>query len=258
MNYFEKFLNIIKTLRSPNGCPWDQEQTAESLRGDLLEEVYECIDAINSGDNEHINEELGDLFLLATMISYIKEQEEAFTVESVLDNIGTKLVRRHPHVFGDSDVKTTDEVLSQWDKIKIEVEGKTGGESILNTNPASLPPLERAYRIQKKAAKVGFDWKDRSDVIGKVHEELGEIEALGRTPERTEIEQELGDLLFAVVNVSRHYGVDPAIALHRTNRKFKNRFVYIEKELAKEGKKASSEVFDRMDELWEEAKSIEK
>ena len=258
MDYFSEFLQIIEKLRGPDGCPWDKEQTAYSLRSNLLEEAYECIDAINSGDNDHMNEELGDLFLLATMISHIKEQDEAFTVKSVIDNVKEKLIRRHPHVFGDNKVKTSDEVITQWDRIKIEVEGKKDAHSILNTIPKSLPPLEKAFRLQKKAAKVGFDWKERDSVWDKVREEISEIEELGITPSHEVIEAELGDLFFAVVNLSRHYGVDPAIALHRTNGKFKNRFNYIEKTMDTENKEMSSIEFKRMDELWEESKSADK
>ena len=257
-HYFQRFMDIIEKLRSPTGCPWDNEQTPESLRSSLLEEAHECIDAINSGDDNHINEELGDLFLLAGMISYIKEQQGAFTVESVLENVTAKLVRRHPHVFAESTADTPEAVIEQWDAIKRDVEGRTDEVSILNTVPKSLPPLERAYRFQKKAAKVGFDWKDPRLVYDKVDEEIEELKALGSSAPRAEVEGELGDLLFAVINLSRHFGVDPAIALHSTNLKFARRFNHIERSMALENRQLDAAEFERMDELWDEAKSVEK
>ena len=258
ITYFERFIEIIKKLRSPEGCPWDREQTVESLRGSLLEEAYECVDAINSGDDDHINEEVGDLFLLAAMISYMKEQQGVFTVESVINNISEKLVRRHPHVFADVVIEDSKKVLEQWDRIKRDVEGKVDKESILNTVPKSLPPLERAYRYQKKAAKVGFDWKRREHVWEKIHEEIDEINKLGKMPTAEKIEDELGDLLFSVVNLCRHYDVDPAIALHRTNTKFLHRFNFVEKAMAEQGRALCEEELERMDELWEQSKSLEK
>ncbi len=257
-NYFQDFLDIIKKLRAPGGCPWDKEQSPESLRSALLEEAHECIDAINSGDDDHINEELGDLFLLAGMISFIKEEQGIFTVESVLRNVTAKLVRRHPHVFADSRVATSKEVIVQWDSIKREVEGKVDDRSILNTVPKSLPPLEKAFRIQKKAAKVGFDWKNLQDVFDKVSEEILELKDIGDSTNHAAVEEEIGDLIFAVINLSRHYDVDPAIALHRTNRKFFRRFNYIEQNMATEGRLLSAKEFERMDQLWDEAKSFEK
>ncbi len=255
---FEKFVNIVRTLRGPDGCPWDKEQTAKTLRSDLLEEAYECVDAINNDDDENLREELGDLFLLATMISYIHEQENTFSVADVLEEIAEKLIRRHPHVFADAKAEDPDEVIKQWDEIKVRVEGKHGNGSILNTVPRSLPPLEKAYRYQKKAAKVGFDWKNRADVMDKVLEEISELKGLGSVVNNDASEEELGDLLFAVVNLCRHYSTDPAVALHRANRKFQNRFNYIENKLRAMGKELSEDEFVLMDQLWNEAKSLEK
>ncbi len=255
---FGELLKIIVTLRGPLGCPWDKEQTVKTLRGDLLEETYECIDAINKDDDDNLREELGDLFLLTAMISYIKEQEKTFTIETVLNEVCSKLVRRHPHVFAGSQVSGSDEVLEQWDKIKREVEGKHGNGSILNTVPATLPPLEKAYRLQKKAAKAGFDWRDRSDVFDKVLEEINELKAIGDGENKGAWENELGDLLFAVVNLCRHFSVDPTIALHGANGKFTKRFNYIEKNITSLGKTLSKDEFDLMDKLWDEAKSLEK
>ena len=254
---FSRLFEIIKTLRGTNGCPWDIEQTAESLRGDLLEESYECIDAINQADDGNLREELGDLFLVTTMISYIKEQDHSFTVDQVFDDICEKLIRRHPHVFSDSDVTGSEEVVEQWDNIKRDVEGKDGDGSILSTVPVTLPPLEKAFRLQKKAAKVGFDWQNLSDVMDKVKEEIKEREAVDSKLGKKAVEDELGDLLFAVVNLCRHYKVDPALALHGTNAKFINRFEYIEKAVSSMGKQISKEEFELMDRLWDEAKSRE-
>ncbi len=255
---FKRLLDIVKTLRGPNGCPWDKEQSARTLRGDLLEETYECIDAINSHDSGNLREELGDLFLLATMISYIEQQAGRFTVTDVLDEISEKLIRRHPHVFSDSTISGSEEVIQQWDRIKRDVEGKDSGSSLLDSVPGSLPPLEKAYRYQKKAAKVGFDWEELSQVSDKVHEELQELEEIDpQNGSHTEVENELGDLLFAVVNLCRHYKVDPAIALHGTNRKFARRFRYIEEEMKSRGKALSTKEFSLMDTLWNEAKSFE-
>ena len=191
------------------------------------------------------------------MISYIKEHENCFTIDDVLEEISQKLIRRHPHVFADSQVTDSDEVIKQWDEIKRDVEGKHGNGSILNTVPATIPPLEKSYKLQKKAAKVGFDWQKRSDVFDKVREEIRELEELDDNNDKDEIENELGDILFAAVNLCRHYGVDPAIALHGTNGKFYRRFNYIEKTFKSMGKNLSENEFDLMDKLWDEAKSRE-
>ena len=196
--------------------------------------------------------------MLASMISYIKQEEKAFTVREVLAEIGEKLIRRHPHVFGDTLVTDSKDVIKQWDNIKRDVEGKRGDESILDTVPPTLPPLEKAYRLQKKAAKVGFDWKERADVVAKLLEEVDELEKLGAEPLKKEVENELGDLLFAAVNLCRHCGIDPAIALHTANAKFFRRFNYIEKKVESMGKTLSKDEFQLMDELWDEAKSREK
>ena len=255
---FKELFAIIRTLRGPDGCPWDREQTAASLRGDLLEEVYECVDAIGSGDDENLREELGDLYLLATMLAYIQEQENRFTVFEVLKEVGAKLVRRHPHVFADSQASTSNEVLKQWDEIKQNIEGKHGNGSLLSTIPQSLPPLEKAYRYQKKAAAVGFDWKEKSQVVDKLLEEIEELRQLDGAQDAQAVEMELGDILFAAVNLCRHYKVDPAVALHSTNSKFAERFNYIEKAFQTMGKRLSEDEFELMDALWNKAKLQEK
>jgi len=251
---FDELYRVIRMLRSPEGCPWDREQTPESMTGDLLEEVYEAIDAIREKDDPHLMEELGDVFLLATMISYMKEQEGAFTIRNVLDGISEKLIRRHPHVFGDVEASNSDEVLVQWNRIKVEVEGRKPKKSILDKVSKGLPPLERAYQLQKKAAKVGFDWPDEQGVWEKVHEEIDEVRSVD-AGNQDHLREELGDLLFSVVNISRYLGIDPAEALHECNSKFTSRFSYVEKKMNEENLEMGRETFDRMDQLWDESKS---
>lgn len=254
---FEGLYDIIRTLRSPEGCPWDREQTPETLRSALLEEAYECIEAIDDDDSAHTREELGDLFLLVTMISYMHEQDGAFTVAEVLREIGSKLVRRHPHVFSDAKVASSREVLAQWDRIKTDIEGRNKDNSALSGIPKSLPPLERAFKMQKRVAKVGFDWSHERDVFAKVEEELGEVrEHLG--DKGRALAEELGDLLFSVVNLCRYVGLDPALVLHRTNEKFARRFAVVEDGMRERDVKMSAETMAQMDELWESAKAAER
>ena len=253
---FEELYNIIKKLRSPDGCNWDREQTPQTLRSDLIEETYECIEAIDEKDFEHTKEELGDLFLLVTMLAYMHEQDGLFSVSDSLRGISQKLIRRHPHVFGDSKAETTDEILQQWDEIKTNLEGRKAKNSVLDKVSGGLPPLEKAYKLQKKAAKVGFDWQHIDDIWAKVHEEIDEVKNAENTS-LEELEGEIGDLLFAVVNISRGYNIDPAIALQRTNNKFTNRFHYIEKEMKKENKDLCPENFNLMDSYWDKAKTVE-
>lgn len=254
---FSNFFDIIRTLRGPAGCPWDRKQTVESMRPYLLEETYETLDAIDAQDDAELREELGDVFLIATMMAYIKEQDGAFTVSEVFAEIGEKLVRRHPHVFGDSGADTPEAVSAQWDQIKRDVEGKTQG-SALDAIPDGLPPLSRAFEIQKRAEKQGFDWDSAGPAAGKVREELAEVLDLGDSPsQRSELEAEVGDLLFSVVNLSRKLGVDPSIALHRANGKFKRRFAAVEQEMEKRGVEMSSEELETMDAIWTDAKRSE-
>lgn len=254
---FEELYNIIKKLRSPEGCHWDREQTPQSLRSDLIEETYECIEAIDEGDYQHTKEELGDLFLLVTMLAYMHEQEGLFTVSDSLKGISEKLIRRHPHVFGDSNASSTEEILKQWDEIKTNVEGRKAKDSVLDKVSGGLPPLEKAYQLQKKAAKVGFDWQHIDDIWDKVYEEIDEVKH-AENISVDELEAEIGDLLFAVVNISRGYKIDPAIALQRTNNKFTRRFHFIEKEMKSEQKDLNPENFKLMDSYWDKAKIKER
>ncbi len=258
---FERLYSIVKRLRAPDGCPWDREQTPMSIRGNVIEEAYELVEAVNEKDPAHVREETGDLFLLGTMIAYMHEEEGSFSVADALDTISEKLVRRHPHVFsqdpGAKGADTPDKVIDQWNRIKETVEGRRKKDSILDDVSKALPPLERAYRIQKKAAKVGFDWTKAEDVWAKAREELDEARAACEEADHEELERELGDLLFSVVNVARFLKVDPEVALHRTVEKFCSRFRHVEREMAAKGLELSAERLSDMDALWNEAKSKE-
>jgi tetrapyrrole methylase family protein/MazG family protein len=265
-NAFKTLYDTVVRLRSPGGCPWDREQTPVSLRGDLIEETYECIEAIDEQNPAHIQEELGDLFLLATMLSYMHEEKGLFSVAEVLRTVSEKLVRRHPHVFGETKVKDSAEVLNNWARIKVEKEGRKPKDSVLDEVSAGLPPLDRAWKLQKKAAKAGFDWPNMEGVIEKIKEELDEvIEAVSASAKtedsseaedtaRVKIEEELGDLLFSVVNLCRYCKIEPSTALHRTNIKFIKRFKYVEKKMKETGQEMKQENLALMDQYWETAK----
>jgi len=261
---FERLYHVIQVLRSPDGCPWDREQTPRSLRGALVDEVWEAVSAIDTGDDENLAEELGDLYLLVTMICWMKEQEGSFTVAAALEGIGDKLIRRHPHVFGDARADSSAHVLRQWDAIKAKEKQRTAGTnaaapaSALERVPRSLPPLERSLELQKKAARVGFDWPGPEPVWGKIEEELAELkEALARG-ETASVEEETGDLLFSLVNLARLLKVNPTVALHGTNQKFERRFREVERRLAAEDTTPAAAGLARMDELWNQVKAAEK
>lgn len=264
---FGRLYETIKRLRAPGGCPWDREQTPLSLRETLIEESYETVEAITEGDSSHACEELGDVFLNATMISYVYEQQGDFSVKDSLNEVSDKLIRRHPHVFGetagfagpDSGARTdtAEKVLAQWDVIKRGVEGRKA-DSILDEVSKGMPALERAAKLQKKAAKAGFDWAELDDVWPKVDEELAELREAVVGGEADRIEDELGDLLFAVVNISRHLKVDPGVALTRTNAKFTRRFRHVEKSMKEAGIPMDKTHLKEMDGFWDEAKRAEK
>jgi tetrapyrrole methylase family protein/MazG family protein len=262
---FERFLGIVKRLRSPGGCTWDLEQTPKTLRGSLIEETYECVEAIDEDDPAHTREELGDLFLLACMISYMHEQAGLFSVADVLNEAGDKLVRRHPHVFGDVKAEDSAAVLKNWARIKVEEEGRRAKDSVLDEVSRTLPPLDRALKLQKKAAKQGFDWPDAAGVFDKTAEELGEVMAAatfaGVNAEsgagRRELEAELGDLLFSAVNLCRFLKVDPSVALNAANAKFTHRFKYVEKRMKETGQPMEAASLASMEAFWNAAKSDE-
>jgi tetrapyrrole methylase family protein/MazG family protein len=256
---FGKLLDIIRRLRSLDGCPWDRAQSPDTLRASLVDEVWECVSAIDSHDNHNLEEELGDLYLLVTMVAWMKEQEGSFSVSSTLDGIASKLVRRHPHVFGTADATSVEDVLSQWDDIKAgEHAGLGTAASALDAVPHSLPPLEKSTELQKKAAKVGFDWPGPEPVWSKIAEELVELrEAIGSNDTRR-IEEETGDLLFSVINLARLLHVSPSVALHGTNRKFERRFREVERRLSEQGSQPAGAGLARMDLIWNQIKEEER
>jgi len=258
---FKALYDIVAKLRSPGGCPWDREQTPSTLREALIEETFECLEAIDEKDPTHIAEELGDLFLVVTMLGYIYEEEGNFSVAASLANVNEKLIRRHPHVFGekkanDTSVISTDEVLNNWESIKINQEGRKPKESVLDDVRPGFPPMDRAWKLQKKAAKVGFDWQDIEGVISKIREELDEVQEVVKCNDKRHLEEELGDLLFSVINLCRFLKVDPSVALRRTNSKFISRFKYMEKKMKETGQEMNKENIGIMDGYWNEAKSI--
>ena len=269
---FKSLYDVVVRLRAPGGCPWDREQNPKTLRGDLIEETYECVEAIDEGDPVHIREELGDLFLLVTMLSYMHEQENSFTVAEVLDNLREKLIRRHPHVFGEakaqdgaevtSEEVTSEEVLRNWARIKVEQEGRRPKDSILDEVSRGLPPMDRSYKLQKKAAKAGFDFLELKEVCAKIREELEETEKELEHGEtcaeaalaEAALEAELGDLLFSVVNLCRYVKIEPSVALQRGNNKFTGRFKHVEKLMKEAGMEMKRENLALMDRFWDEAK----
>ena len=252
---FERLKEIMKRLRSPDGCPWDREQNLESLRTYLVEETYEVIDAIDEKDGDRHREELGDLLLQIVFQAQIAAEEGRFTIDDVARSISEKLVRRHPHVFGEESVSSSREVLHNWEQLKREEREEKGGGSVLEGIPKALPALTKAQRIGEKVSRVGFDWKNRKGVMEKVYEELDELKKAVDTEATQEIEREMGDLLFSLVNLSRHLGIDLENALQGANRKFISRFQYIEEKLRGRKMDLKDASLDDMDGLWEESKS---
>ncbi len=249
---FERLLDIMEELRAK--CPWDKEQTFESLRHLTIEETYELSDAIIDKDLDEIRKELGDLMLHIVFYSKIGEEQGEFDISSVLQGINEKLIRRHPHIFGNVAVDNQEQVKSNWEKIKLD----EGRKSVLGGVPRSLPAMIKAYRIQDKARGVGFDWENSDQVWEKVQEELGELRKeleSGGSPEKRE--DEFGDLLFALINYARFVDVNPETALERTNRKFIRRFQYIEEQAEKLGKPVHEMSLDEMEHFWKEAKKTE-
>ncbi|UBK68673.1 bifunctional methyltransferase/pyrophosphohydrolase YabN [Clostridium perfringens] len=255
---FQDLLDIIETLRNPGGCPWDREQTHESLKSALLEECYEVIDAIENEDEDALIEELGDVLLQVVFHASIGKEDGYFDIMDVIGGISNKMVNRHPHVFGNEEANTSEQVLVNWDEIKKEEKGiKTLTEEMQNI-AKSLPATTRAYKVQKKAKKVGFDWNDVNYTMDKVKEELNEIKEVYNCEDKSIIEGEVGDLLFACINVARFLEVDGELALDKTIKKFIKIFSYIENEAIKNNKNLKDMTLEEMDKLWEEAKTSEK
>ncbi len=260
----ERLARIMAQLRAPGGCPWDREQTLASLKTYLLEETYETLDAIDAGDPAGHRDELGDLLLQVVFQSEITQEAGTFGLAEVATAIADKLVRRHPHVFGDTEARTASDVSKNWERIKAEERAKSGkkqAKGTLDGVPKAFPALLRALRTGEKASAVGFDWTRAADVRAKVYEEWSELDQALAAREKNadatnqaQVAEELGDLLFSIANLSRHLGVDPEDALRRTLEKFQNRFSYLEQELAKKGKVPSEATIDELERLWEDAK----
>ena len=257
---FERLLEICRRLRGPDGCPWDREQTLESMTPYLTEEAVESGEAIASGDADHVAEELGDLAFLSVFCLELLGDKGGPGLAAGLERAADKLVRRHPHVFGTAQVKDGDAAYRQWQEIKrAEKAGRAGSEgftSLLGDTPKGLPALVAAYRIQEKAGAVGFDWPDHEGPLAKVREELGEVEREMRGDVTPALAAEIGDLLFALVNLSRHLGVDPERELRASSRRFRERFHHVERRLAEQGRSPSQATLEEMDALWEEAKRL--
>jgi MazG family protein len=252
----EQLRAVVAGLRSPDGCPWDKEQTHASLRAGLLEEAYEVVAAIDSGDDANLCEELGDLLLQVVFHAQIAAEQDRFDFESVARSISEKLVRRHPHVFGDESAENSDAVLVRWEEIKRLEKGAGEQQSIFDGVCDGLPALQHAAKIQKKAATVGFDWSDAEPVLAKVSEELLEVrEEMAGGGAR--LEEEIGDLLFAAVNLSRKLKVDPEVALSRATRKFVRRFQSVEALAKEQGALLQGQSLEALDLLWEEVKRRE-
>ena len=255
---FNDLLQVMERLRAENGCPWDREQTHESLRIYLIEEAYEVLEALDSGDSSKFCNELGDLLLQIVFHAQIAKENGGFDINDVTTEICQKLISRHTHIFGDAKADTADQVIQNWEAIKKkekQIQSQTG---VLKDVPSNLPALMRSYKVQQKAAQVGFDWDDIEDVFGKVDEEIQELRDVYRSKNVERITDELGDALFALVNLSRFLKIQPELALTGTANKFIRRFEYIEQQSAKEGKKLEDMSLAEMDVLWNEAKVKER
>jgi MazG family protein len=253
---FQKLVEIMARLRAPGGCPWDREQTFDSIKPYTLEETYEVLDAVDRRDWNNLAEELGDFMLQAVFYAQMASEQQLFTIGDALDAVNQKLVRRHPHVFGDESAESAGDVKRIWGEIKAGEKKKKGGEgeSLLAGVPRALPALVEGQQIAGRAAGVGFDWDNAGQVLEKLSEEVTEFEAARRSGDPVQLEDEIGDLLFVLVNLARFVNVDPEQALRRTNAKFRQRFGYIERRLAERGRKPEESNIEEMEALWQEAK----
>lgn len=249
LHKFDTLVAIIARLRAPDGCPWDKEQTHQSLRENLLSEAYEVLEALDDGDKDKLREELGDLLLQIVLHAQIAKDNGEFKIDDVIKSISGKIVRRHPHVFGSKKVKDADEVMHNWEVLKKEE--REEGVSILEGVPQEMPALAYAYEISRRAVRVGFEWEDIEGVIDKLAEEIREIK---ESDSREEKEKEYGDLLFTLVNIARWEGIDAEAALRQANRKFFRRFAYMEELCRKRNIDFQKLSFKEKDDLWEEAK----
>jgi len=251
---FDKLVQIIAALRGKNGCPWDKIQTHSTLSSSLIEEAYEVIEAIDANAPSKLSEELGDLLMQVMLHAQIAKEDGTFDICDVIKSITEKLIRRHPHVFGDLEVEDAKEVLSNWEAIKRDEEGYEDRKSVLDGIPAQLPGLLLARKIQSKASRVGFDWKRAEEVLPKIQEELNELKACLNLNDQSAVEMEIGDLIFSIVNLSRFLNVEPEDALRKTNAKFIRRFKAMEAEMERQGKNFDDFDLEGLDELWEKAK----
>ncbi|MFD1606660.1 nucleoside triphosphate pyrophosphohydrolase [Oceanobacillus luteolus] len=253
---FSRLVEVMATLRGPNGCPWDQKQTHQSLREYTIEEVYELMDAIDNEDDDNIIEELGDLLMHIVLYSQIGDDEGYFSIDDVIRSITNKMVHRHPHVFGEEQVDSVDQVLTNWDALKQQEKGKKH-DTLLGGIPKHLPSLAKAAKLQHKASKVGFDWTDVEDVWEKLEEELSEVKEAISMGNAVDIEDEFGDVLFVTANLMRFYDINPEVALNRANAKFASRFNYVEERIKESGKEIEDTTLEEMEEYWQEAKGRE-
>lgn len=261
---FDELVAVMQRLRAPGGCPWDHEQTYASLSQYLLEEAYETFDAIQeadaTGDTTNLREELGDLLLQVVFHSTIGAERGDFTIGDVSAGVTQKLILRHPHVFGDKKLSRAQDVLDNWDQLKADERVASGKvekprDSILDDVPVHFPGLLEGLKLTKKAAKVGFDWENKEQIFAKIDEETAELRSAIDSGDTENIAEEIGDLLFAVVNLARHLDVEPETALKKTNRKFRRRFKFIEEQLKLEGKALEDSTLEEMDALWNKAKA---
>lgn len=254
---FEQLVTIMRKLRAPGGCPWDAEQTHESLTRYLLEETYEVIEAIDEKSPQHLKEELGDLLLQPVFHAAIAEASGDFNIDDIINTLCDKLIRRHPHVFGDLEIKDSNAQIENWEQIK-KLEKGDERHSALSGVPADLPALMKAHKISEKASRVGFDWEHADQVFAKVMEELHEFEEAWAGGNPARMEEEMGDLLFAITNLGRFLKLNPEEALRKTINRFQKRFSFVETELLRQGVPMQNATLAEMDLLWEKAKAVER
>jgi tetrapyrrole methylase family protein / MazG family protein len=254
---FDELVNLMTTLRGPNGCPWDRKQTLPDLKPYVIEEAYEVVDAIDRDDRTALLEEVGDHLLEAVFIAEVTREEGTFDIYDSITAVHDKLVRRHPHVFGEVEASDAEQVLVNWEKMKSD-ERKSENKSVLSGVPQSLPALLKASRLTEKAARVGFDWRRTEDVFDKVDEELAELREAVASGDTAHIEEEIGDLLFTIANIARKVGANAEEALQSTNRKFQRRFGAMESQVHERGQNLDQLTLEEMDRLWDEAKRAER
>ena len=259
----QKLVDLVARLRGENGCPWDREQTRETLKPMLIEEAYEVLDALDGASPAELKEELGDLLFQVVFHAQIAQEKGEFRLADIIDRLHEKMVRRHPHVFGGADLRTADDVLRNWEDIKAAERGTSSasspdsGKSLLDGIPSRLPALHQAYQMTAKASRVGFDWPDLEAILEKLKEEAAETLEAHAAKDQSRLVDEAGDLLFVAVNVARFLGVDPETALRHSNRKFERRFRYVEAKIKGQGRELKEASLVEMDALWDEAKKLE-